>query len=272
MTLLRLYPRPLARPLRRRDGGPPRGAVDRPDATASTWCAGPSTRGSTRRRRLASRPSRRSSAAASGRSSPPGSSSSPRRPTGRATCSRSSRSRSWPSRSSGWRSWAAACARAIAAPGSFGVTAAIATLGYGSWLAMLALTATGWADGPALAAAQTVAIVGTTLIGATLVRDGDTAVGGLITAGGLAMLIPWSAGWLVFGTSWTAVGLVLWVERRDSDGADRVRLLTSGPSVSRRRPRRRGRARSSRPDRAADRARPGPCHARARARGSSARS
>ena len=96
--------------------------------------------------------------------------------------------------------------------GIFGVTAIITTLGYGSWIAMLALTAAGWADGPGLAAAQTVAIVGTTLIGATLVRDGDTAVGGLITAGGLAMLIPWSAGWLVFGTSWTAVGLVLWLE------------------------------------------------------------
>jgi hypothetical protein len=96
--------------------------------------------------------------------------------------------------------------------GIFRVTGVIATLGYGSWLAMLALTATGWADGPGLAAAQAVAIVGTTLIGATLVRVGDTAIGGLITVGGLAMLIPWSAGWLVFGTSWTAVGLLLWVE------------------------------------------------------------
>lgn len=93
------------------------------------------------------------------------------------------------------------------------VTGTISTLGFGSWIAMLALTATGWADGPGLAAAQAVAIVGTSLIGATLVRDRDTVVGGLITAGGLAMLIPWSAGWLVFGTSWTAVGIVLWLER-----------------------------------------------------------
>ncbi|MGZ8502582.1 MAG: hypothetical protein ACXWW6_06995 [Candidatus Limnocylindrales bacterium] len=93
------------------------------------------------------------------------------------------------------------------------VTGAITTLGYGAWIAMLALTATGWADGPGLAAAQTVAIVGTTLIGAGLVVSGDSTIGGLVAASGLAMLVPWSAGWLVFGAAWTAIGVVLWLER-----------------------------------------------------------
>ena len=100
-----------------------------------------------------------------------------------------------------------------AAAGIWRVTTEIAMVGYGAWIAMLALTASGWADGPALAAAQTVAIVGTTLIGAALVRRGDATVGGLLTVGGLAMLVPWSGGWLVFGTAWTAIGVVLWVER-----------------------------------------------------------
>jgi hypothetical protein len=93
------------------------------------------------------------------------------------------------------------------------VTAAIAVTGYLAWIAMLAGTALGWADGPGLAAAQTVAIVGTTLIGAGAVMAGDTTIGGLVTASGLAMLVPWSAGWLVFGTAWTAIGILLWIER-----------------------------------------------------------
>jgi hypothetical protein len=93
------------------------------------------------------------------------------------------------------------------------VTSAIAIAGYIAWIAMLVATALGWADGPALAAAQTVAIVGTTLVGAAAVMAGDTTIGGLVTASGLAMLIPWSAGWLVFGTAWTAIGVVLWLER-----------------------------------------------------------
>ena len=78
---------------------------------------------------------------------------------------------------------------------------------------MLVATAAGWADGPGLAAAQTVAIVGTTLIGAGLIIAGDTTIGGLVTTSGLAMLVPWSAGWLVFGAVWTAIGILLWIER-----------------------------------------------------------
>ncbi len=93
------------------------------------------------------------------------------------------------------------------------VTTTIAVVGYLAWIALLVGTALGWADGPALAAAQAVAIVGTTLVGAAAVMAGDTTVGGLVTASGLAMLIPWSGGWLVFGTAWTAVGILLWVER-----------------------------------------------------------
>jgi hypothetical protein len=97
--------------------------------------------------------------------------------------------------------------------GVFRLTTAIAVIGYGAWIAMLIATAAGWADGPGLAAAQTLAIVGTTLVGAGLVVSGDMGIGGLVTASGLAMLVPWSAGWLVFGAAWTAIGIGLWLER-----------------------------------------------------------
>ena len=97
--------------------------------------------------------------------------------------------------------------------GVFRLSVSIAVVGYGAWLVALLATAAGWADGPSLAAAQTLAIVGTTLVGAGLVIVGDATIGGLVTASGLAMLVPWSAGWLVFGTAWTAIGVVLWLER-----------------------------------------------------------
>jgi hypothetical protein len=97
--------------------------------------------------------------------------------------------------------------------GVFRLTAAIAVVGYATWLVALIATAAGMTGGPELAVAQTLAIVGTTLIGAGLVMVGDTRIGGLVTASGLAMLVPWSAGWLVFGTAWTAIGVALWLER-----------------------------------------------------------
>lgn len=97
--------------------------------------------------------------------------------------------------------------------GAFWLTVAVAVAGYTSWIVLLGATAAGWADGPALAAAQTLAIVGTTLVGATLVMSEDATIGGLITGSGMAMLVPWSTGWLVFGAAWTAIGLALWLER-----------------------------------------------------------
>ena len=106
--------------------------------------------------------------------------------------------------------------------GVFRLTAAIAAVGYASWIVVLVATAAGWADEPGLAAAQTLAIVGTTLIGAALVMSEDATIGGLITASGLAMLVPWSAGWLVFGAAWTAIGIALWLERAMRIGTTRL--------------------------------------------------
>lgn len=92
--------------------------------------------------------------------------------------------------------------------------AALCVLGYLAWMAALAATVAGIADGPTLAAAQTLAMIGTTLVGAVLVRAGDETVGLLVVAGPVAMLIPWTLTWLAFGAAWTAVGIALAMERR----------------------------------------------------------
>ena len=71
----------------------------------------------------------------------------------------------------------------------------------------------GVSDAPTLAAAQTIALVGTALIGVLLVRAGDDLIGMALLAGASAMIIPWSMTWLAFGAAWTAVGIALAVDR-----------------------------------------------------------
>ena len=87
-----------------------------------------------------------------------------------------------------------------------------------AWIAALAGTATGHADGPVLAAAQSLAMVGTLIVGLLLLRSGDQALGMLVVVGPVAMLVPWTATWLVFGAAWTAIGIVLIVERSSPAG------------------------------------------------------
>lgn len=98
------------------------------------------------------------------------------------------------------------------------VAVVLTIAGYLAWIGALAATAAGVLDPPSLAAAQTVAMLGTTLVGATLVRAGDQAVGLLVMLGPIAMLIPWTVTWLALGASWTAVGCVLGTERSRRSG------------------------------------------------------
>ena len=80
-------------------------------------------------------------------------------------------------------------------------------------MAALAGTATGHADGPMLAAAQTLAMAGTLLVGVLLLWSGDEQLGILVMVAPVAMLVPWTATWLVFGAAWTLIGMVLIAER-----------------------------------------------------------
>jgi hypothetical protein len=101
----------------------------------------------------------------------------------------------------------------------FGTLAvALTVVGYPAWIAALVATAGGTLDGPALAAAQTLAMLGAALVGVVLVRLGDLAVGFLVLGGSVAMLLPWTVAWLALGASWNAVGWVLLIERHRAPG------------------------------------------------------
>ena len=100
-----------------------------------------------------------------------------------------------------------------------GLAAVVGVVGYLAWIGALAATAAGRTDAQTLAAAQTFAMIGTILIGVALLRAGDVAVGVLILTGAVALLVPWTVMWLVFGASWTAVGMVLVTGRSGWPGA-----------------------------------------------------
>lgn len=95
---------------------------------------------------------------------------------------------------------------------------ALTIVGYPAWIGALAATTAGVLDGPALAGAQTLAMLGGTLVGVVLVRTGDLAVGFLVLIGSVAMLLPWTIAWLPLGASWNAVGWVLLIERSRAPG------------------------------------------------------
>jgi hypothetical protein len=99
-----------------------------------------------------------------------------------------------------------------------GVAFGLSAVGYLAWMAALVVTAVGLIGGPPLAATQTLAMIGTILVGAALVRAGDDGIGVLIVTGAVAMLIPWTVTWLVFGATWTAVGIILVMEHSGKPG------------------------------------------------------
>lgn len=90
--------------------------------------------------------------------------------------------------------------------------------GYLLWIGALVATATVGFDGPVLAAAQTLAVLGSAFVGVILVRASDVPIGLLILAGSAAMLVPWTVTWLAFGAAWSAVGWLLLIERSRSAG------------------------------------------------------
>jgi hypothetical protein len=87
----------------------------------------------------------------------------------------------------------------------------LTVIGFISWLVVLAVAAAGHAEAVTLAAVQTMAMLGATLVGIVLIRAGDWPVGALVIIGSMAMLVPWTPGWVVFGTAWTVIGVLLGV-------------------------------------------------------------
>ena len=90
------------------------------------------------------------------------------------------------------------------------ITAAL--FGYVAWIVAMAGTLGGSADPGILWATHMVAMIATVAIG-LLVRSSDERLGSLVIVAAGAMLLPWAGAWLIFGTCWTAIGLVILVAR-----------------------------------------------------------
>jgi hypothetical protein len=95
---------------------------------------------------------------------------------------------------------------------STGLAIVAAIVSYGAWIVAMAGTVAGGTDPGVLWATQTVAMVVTAGVG-LLVRSADERLGTLVMLAAGAMLLPWAGAWLVFGTCWTAIGLVILVAR-----------------------------------------------------------
>jgi hypothetical protein len=88
----------------------------------------------------------------------------------------------------------------------------VAIGGYIAWIAAMADTIGGTADLVELWVTQTIAMVATVSVG-VLVRTVDERLGSLVVVAAAAMILPWAGAWLVFGTCWTAIGLIILVAR-----------------------------------------------------------
>jgi hypothetical protein len=87
---------------------------------------------------------------------------------------------------------------------------AVAIGGHVAWAVALTAAMVRLDYGPATAAASTVAAGGEILLAFALVRAGQGALGGLLAAAAVALLIPAGWSWLVFGLAWSAIGFVQW--------------------------------------------------------------
>jgi hypothetical protein len=82
-----------------------------------------------------------------------------------------------------------------------------------AWITALAATLLGSAGGALLAVAQTAAMLGAMAVGLLLVQRHDQPIGFLVLAAPVALLVPSTIAWLAFGAAWTAIGIVLWLDR-----------------------------------------------------------
>jgi len=94
-----------------------------------------------------------------------------------------------------------------------GLVSLIVFLGSVAWIGALALTLAAVAPPAALAAAQSIAVIGIVSVGVVLIRAGDAWVGSLLVIAGGSMLVPWIGAWVAYGATWTAIGIVLVLDR-----------------------------------------------------------
>jgi hypothetical protein len=102
---------------------------------------------------------------------------------------------------------------------AIGFATGLVLVGHLTWIGMLGATHLGMVGGAPLAAAQALAMVGTIAVGLVLVRAHDEPIGFLLIAAPVAMLVPWTVTWPAFGAAWTAIGIVMWLDRAGRTGS-----------------------------------------------------
>ena len=90
----------------------------------------------------------------------------------------------------------------------------VAVIGHAAWLVALIAAATRVAYGPITAVAATGAMTGTAMLGVALAGRGRAVLGLLVAAVALAGIAP-AWGWPAFAAAWTAVAVVVVVDRPD---------------------------------------------------------
>ena len=90
----------------------------------------------------------------------------------------------------------------------------IALTGHAAWLAALAAAALQVEYGPLTAAAATVAMLGTALLGVALAGRRAAMLGALLVVAALAGVAPPALGWPVFAAAWSAIGFQLLLDAR----------------------------------------------------------
>ena len=95
---------------------------------------------------------------------------------------------------------------------STGLAIVAAIVSYGAWIVAMAGTVAGVTDPGVLWATQSLAMVATVGVG-LLVRSADERLGSLVVLAAGSLFLPWAGAWLVFGSCWTAIGLIILVAR-----------------------------------------------------------
>jgi hypothetical protein len=88
----------------------------------------------------------------------------------------------------------------------------LAVVGHLAWLVTLLAASTRLAYGPLTAAAATLAMTGTAVLGVALAARSRLLLGTLVASAASAGVAPPAIGWLAFAAAWTAIAIVLVID------------------------------------------------------------
>jgi hypothetical protein len=102
-------------------------------------------------------------------------------------------------------------------PGRLVAAMAVAIVAVTAFVLALAAATAGVGYGAVTGATMSAAAIATAAIAVLLLRRGDL-VGTLVLPAALALIVPASATWILFGLAWTVVGAILLLERARQPG------------------------------------------------------